>query len=99
MTAVLRWPTIATERDVNQSRVDITDSRDVARLVNVFYDRVRDDDILGPIFDDIAHVDWATHPPRMYDFWQNTPRIVPCESRPPWSTTSVRGRRPLTPRL
>src|SRR5881398_2166271 len=71
MTAVLQWPTIAKERDVNQPRMDITDSRDVARLVNVFYDRVRDDDILGPIFDDIAHVDWATHLPRMYDFWES----------------------------
>src|SRR5205085_2034135 len=71
MPGVLGWPTMAMERDVNQPRLDITDSRDVARLVNVFYDRVRDDDILGPIFDDIAHVDWATHLPRMYDFWES----------------------------
>ena len=56
---------------MNQPRLDIIDSRDVARLVNVFYDRVRDDDLLGPIFDDIAHVDWATHLPRMYDFWES----------------------------
>ena len=56
------------ELDVNQPRFDITDRRDVACLVNVFYDRVRDDDILGPIFDDVAHVDWATHLPRMYRF-------------------------------
>ena len=45
---------------------DISDRRDVACLVNVFYDRVRADDILGPIFDDIAHVDWAAHLPTMY---------------------------------
>src|SRR5690242_10271511 len=44
---------------------DLTDRRDVACLVNVFYDRVRDDGLLGPIFDDVAHVDWATHLPRM----------------------------------
>ena len=56
---------------MNQSRFDITDRRDVACLVNVFYDRVRDDDILGLMFDDIAHVDWATHLPRMYDFWES----------------------------
>src|SRR5437773_11670537 len=71
MTDVLRWPTIAMELDVNPSRFDITDRRDVAYLVNVFYDRVRDDDLLGPIFDDIAHVDWATHLPRLYDFWES----------------------------
>ena len=56
---------------MNQPRFDIIDSRDVARLVNVFYDRVRDDDMLGPIFGDVAHVDWATHLPRMYDFWES----------------------------
>jgi hemoglobin len=59
------------ELDVNHSQFDITDRRDVACLVNVFYDRVRDDDILGPIFDDIAHMDWATHLPRMSDFWES----------------------------
>jgi hemoglobin len=56
---------------MNQPLFDITDRRDVACLVNVFYDRVRADDLLGPIFDDIAHVDWATHLPRMYDFWES----------------------------
>src|SRR4051794_39897652 len=58
------------EPKMNQQRFDISDSRDVARLVNLFYDRVRDDDILGPIFDDVAHVDWATHL-QMYDFGES----------------------------
>jgi hemoglobin len=71
MTHRLARLTIDRERDVNQRQCDIADDRDVACLVNVFYDRVRDDDILGPIFDDIAHVDWATHLPRMYDFWES----------------------------
>jgi hemoglobin len=57
--------------DVVKERLDITDRRDVACLVNVFYDRVRADDMLGPIFDDIAHVDWPTHLPLMYDFWES----------------------------
>ena len=52
-------------------RFDITDRRDIACLVNLFYDRVRDDVLLGPIFDDVAHVDWSTHLPRMYDFWES----------------------------
>ena len=56
---------------MQQPRFDITDHRDVACLVNVFYGRVRDDDLLGPIFNDVAHVDWATHLPRMYDFWES----------------------------
>jgi hemoglobin len=57
--------------DVVDERLDITDRRDVACLVNVFYDRVRADHILGPIFDDIAHVDWPTHLSLMYDFWES----------------------------
>jgi hemoglobin len=57
--------------DVAKERLDISDRRDVACLVNVFYDRVRADDMLGPIFDDIAHVDWPTHLPLMYDFWES----------------------------
>jgi len=63
--------TIDMEFKVNQPGFDITDPRDVACLVNLFYDRVRDDDLLGLIFDDVAHVDWATHLPRMYDFWES----------------------------
>jgi hemoglobin len=64
-------PCNSKEFKVEQRRFDITDRRDVACLVNVFYDRVRDDDLLGPIFDDVAHVDWSTHLPRMYDFWES----------------------------
>ena len=54
-----------------KERLDIIDRRDVACLVNVFYDHIRADDVLGPIFDDIAHVDWPTHLPLMYGFWES----------------------------
>jgi hemoglobin len=56
---------------VNHQRNDISDRRDVTCLVNVFYDRIRGDRLLGPIFDDVAQVDWTTHLPRMYDFWES----------------------------
>jgi hemoglobin len=48
---------------------DIASRADIERLVNGFYERVRSDEILGPIFDDVAHTDWARHLPKMYDFW------------------------------
>jgi hemoglobin len=57
--------------DVLKERLDITDRRDVACLVNIFYDHVRADDILGRIFDDIAQVDWTTHLPLMHDFCES----------------------------
>lgn len=49
---------------------DITSRADVERLVNDFYDRVRADELLGPIFDDVAHTNWARHLPKMYGFWE-----------------------------
>jgi len=50
-------------------RFDITSRGDIVRLVDDFYAEIRQDTILGPIFDDVARVDWAAHLPRMYDFW------------------------------
>lgn len=44
---------------------------DIVRLVDTFYARVRKDEILNPIFSDIAQVDWESHLPRMYDFWDS----------------------------
>jgi hemoglobin len=35
-------------------------------LVDEFYNKVKDDAILAPVF---AHVDWPTHLPVMYNFW------------------------------
>lgn len=49
---------------------DIAGRAEIVALVNTFYDRVRADAILGPIFDEIARVDWDGHLPKMYDFWE-----------------------------
>ena len=49
---------------------DITSRSDIARLVDTFYECVRSDDLLGPIFQDIARVHWPTHLPKMYAFWE-----------------------------
>jgi|SRR5579875_3103705 len=42
---------------------------DVEELVNRFYDRVKADELIGPIFNDVARVNWNKHLPVMYDFW------------------------------
>lgn len=49
---------------------DLTSRADIERLVDTFYERVRVDERLGPIFTDVARVDWGVHLPRMYDFWE-----------------------------
>lgn len=48
---------------------DIENRADIELLVNTFYDKVQINSLLGPIFNDIARVDWAHHLPRMYQFW------------------------------
>ena len=52
-------------------RKDITNRKDIERLVNEFYERVKLDQTIGPIFSDVAHVNWDKHLPVMYDFWEN----------------------------
>jgi hemoglobin len=48
---------------------DLGSRADVERLVDAFYERVRADDLIGLIFNDIVRVDWAAHLPKMYAFW------------------------------
>ncbi len=48
---------------------DILNREDIARLVDHFYERVRADARLGPIFGEVARVDWESHLPKMHDFW------------------------------
>jgi hemoglobin len=48
---------------------DITDEHDIRALIDAFYLRVRQDDVIGHIFNDIANVDWEHHLPKMYAFW------------------------------
>lgn len=49
---------------------DIGSRAEIERLVDGFYASVRADAVLAPIFDDVARTDWATHLPKMYDFWE-----------------------------
>lgn len=49
---------------------DIRNREDLAVLVDTFYERIREQPQLGPIFDQIAEVDWQTHLPKMVDFWE-----------------------------
>ena len=49
---------------------DIETYDDVVNLVDTFYKKVVEDPMLGPAFNDVAQVDWPTHLPRMYQFWE-----------------------------
>jgi hemoglobin len=49
---------------------DISTRDDIRALIDHFYGQVRADALLGPIFNDIAQVDWPHHLPVMYAFWE-----------------------------
>ena len=49
---------------------DLRDRADVAALVTEFYRRAFADDLLGPVFVDVARMDLPAHLPIMCDFWE-----------------------------
>ncbi|WP_143305364.1 group III truncated hemoglobin [Chitinophaga vietnamensis] len=51
-------------------RRDIINREDIIRLVNRFYEQVKEDEVIGFIFNEVARVDWQKHLPIMYDFWE-----------------------------
>ena len=53
-----------------EPKPDINGRADIETLVNTFYDRVRVDEVLGFIFDQVAQTNWSTHLPKMYAFWE-----------------------------
>ncbi|MFN8015414.1 MAG: group III truncated hemoglobin [Acidimicrobiia bacterium] len=48
---------------------DLDNEVEIGEMVRRFYSAVAQDDLLGHIFNDVAHVDWTTHIPKIKDFW------------------------------
>jgi len=49
---------------------DILQLADVQLLVDTFYDRVRENELLAPIFNERIQDRWPEHLDKMYRFWQ-----------------------------
>jgi hemoglobin len=47
---------------------DIKDINDIVVFVDDFYGKVRQDNLIGPIFDNVIK-DWGPHLEKMYAFW------------------------------
>lgn len=54
---------------MNRQSVDISGVGDIEQLLRDFYGRCFDDDLLGPIFIDVARLNLEAHLPVMVDFW------------------------------
>ena len=50
-------------------KTDIKNREDVSLLINTFYKKIRNDEILGPIFNGII-TDWDAHLVLLTDFWE-----------------------------
>lgn len=48
---------------------DLDDPSEIAEMVRRFYADVAQDDLLGPMFNDVAQVDWSDHLPKLTAFW------------------------------
>ncbi len=53
------------------SKTPIQNRSDIELLVNEFYRKVRKDDLIGFIFNEVADIDWEKHMPVMYSFWES----------------------------
>ena len=51
------------------ARADLATPADVHDLVTRFYREIVFDELLEPIFGEVAEVDWAGHIPRLIDYW------------------------------
>ena len=52
------------------NKQDILTLDDVKVLVNGFYGKVRENELLGPIFNKVIQDRWDTHLQKMYTFWE-----------------------------
>ena len=56
--------------DIKTQKSDINNLEDIKIFVNSFYDKVRTDDVLATIFNDVIKDKWPQHLEKMYRFWQ-----------------------------
>lgn len=50
-------------------RGDLDTVEDIEEMVTRFYRVVAQDDLLGPMYNQVARVDWSVHVPKIASFW------------------------------
>lgn len=55
--------------ELTTTRRDLDDRAQVHDLVVGFYRELVFDDLLAPVFDEVAEVDWTRHIPKLIDYW------------------------------
>jgi hemoglobin len=76
---------------------DLDDPEEIAEMVRRFYVDVAQDGLLGPIFNDVAKVDWSAHLPRISGFWCRALLSIPgYEGNPYRQHQLIHARSPFT---
>lgn len=57
------------ERSRGKPERDLDSPEEIAEMVRRFYADVAQDELLGPMFNDVAGVDWSEHLPKLTAFW------------------------------
>ena len=54
------------------NKKELENKDDVILLVDTFYKKAIHDSEIGHFFNDVIQLDWDSHMPKMYDFWETT---------------------------
>lgn len=77
---------------------DLDTTDEIAEMVRRFYADVAMDDLLGPVFNDVAQVDWSEHLVKLTDFWSRALLGLPGYSGNPFRAHAlVHQRQAFTP--
>jgi hemoglobin len=56
---------------MENAKRDIAKREDLVVMLDAFYAKVRKDPLIGPVFNEVAQVNWETHLPKIYNFWDS----------------------------
>ena len=77
---------------------DLDTPEEIAEMVRRFYADVAMDDLLGPMFEEVARVDWVEHLPKLAAFWNRALLGLPGYSGNPFQAhAAVHRERAFTP--
>ncbi len=76
---------------------DLDSPEEITEMVRRFYADVTQDDLLGPLFNDVARVDWSEHLPKLTAFWCRALLGIPGYVGNPFQAhTHIHSQRPFT---
>jgi hemoglobin len=50
---------------------DIENEKDIKLFLDAFYEKVKVDEVISYLFNDVAKLNWDEHMPKIYAFWES----------------------------